>query len=279
MYPNMYDLKYFVEIAQAESLSRAALRLGLSQPSLSQSLQRLEGLLNAKLFERSKKGVVLTPAGRNLFLHSKKLLEDWQNVQLMTERSQQEVRGQFKLGCHPSVALYSLPPSLPDLLGTHTELSLQLVHDLSRNIVDKVINSELDLAIAVNPVPHPDLVIKRVCEDQVGLWKATHLRAERMTLIADPSLLQTQAILQKLKKSDWRSARLIESSNLEVIAELTRHGVGCGILPGRVAQRVAGLKPVQGPHVKDQICIVYRVESRSIKAIQVIAGALSKAFS
>lgn len=285
MLPSSSDLHYFIEVAQSLNLSRAAERLGLSQPSLSLSIQRLERDVGAQLLIRSKKGVTLTPAGKVFQRHARELVQQWEKVRDKTVASETQVRGSLKLGCHPSVACYSLPGFLPQLLSEHVDLEFHLAHDLSRKITERVISLEVDIGIVVNPVRHPDLVIQKLSEDEVTYWMAekagvlTHLGSDHKVLICDPELLQTQALM-KSKKQEFREfRRVITSSNLEVVMSLTAAGTGIGILPGRVAALDGRLKKVAGaPVFKDQICLIYRVENRGNLVIKEVAKAVEKVF-
>src|SRR4051812_8184466 len=108
MLPNASDLTYFVEAATVLNLSRAAERLGISQPSLSLAIQRLEHAIGTELMLRSKKGVTLTQAGKLLLAHSRELLQKWESIKGRARASAQEVSGAYTIGAHVSVALYSL---------------------------------------------------------------------------------------------------------------------------------------------------------------------------
>src|SRR4051812_6637955 len=110
------DLTYFLEVAHAGSLSHAAQRLGITQPTLSQSIKRLEDALSVQIFNRHKAGVTLTPAGRHLQNHARILLEQWHQLKQQLNASHQDMVGSFTIGAHTEVALYSLPQTLPKLL-------------------------------------------------------------------------------------------------------------------------------------------------------------------
>lgn len=277
MYPNLTDLRYFQEIAHTGNVTQAATRLGVTQPTLSVALVRLENSLGAKILQRSKKGVRLTPAGRTLLAHTKNLIQEWEGVQTKALASHHEVKGQFTIGCHPSVAQYTLPQMLPQLMRQYPELEIHLRHDLSRKVIDAIIDVSVDIGVVVNPLRHPDLIIKKVCEDEVSLWRSTESYNQDI-IIVDSDLAQSQHILKRLKKVGLNPKRLINSSNLEVIATLTKSGAGIGVLPSRVARQHGNLKMITGsPIFKDEICIAYRMESRSIKAIQILSKSLQEA--
>ncbi len=283
MMPSPADLTYFQAVALAGNLSRASERLGVSQPSLTLAMQRLEHSIGTALFIRSKKGVTLTPAGRQLLSHSRDLLQRWDLLKGRALASTHEIQGTFSLGCHPSVALYSLD-FLPLLLERHPALELKLVHDLSRNIAQKVIQLEVDVGIVVNPLRHPDLMIRKLCHDEVTLWvgeghrKLQDVHSGEAMLICDPDLLQTQDILKKLKRAGVQFKRTLTSSNLEVITSLAANGAGVAILPGRVAAQAKLKKVLKAPIFQDDISLLYRMENKNIKSIQAITEQIAKSF-
>ncbi len=279
MLPSGPDLNYFISVAQLGSLSKAAMQLGIAQPSLTLAMQRLEHNVGTSLFIRSRQGVTLTKAGERLLTDSRELMQRWESLKSQVLSTTNEVRGRFVIGCHPSVAIYSLPLFLPKLLEDNPALEIHLVHDLSRTITQKVVGLEIDVAIVVNPVPHPDLVIKSLCKDEVTLWKSANLKNEDV-LISEPSLLQTQDLMRKLTKQGRKFRRTIECSNLEVIVHLALSGAGQAILPERVARSEnTALKPVPGaPKFHDEICLIYRSEHRNVRTIQALSAAIQNGF-
>ncbi len=273
------DLQYFIELAQTLNFSRASERIGISQPSLSVAIKRLEFSIGAELFIRSKHKVLLTPAGKNLLTHSKQLLQLWNKTKANCLASQDEVQGDIIFGCHHSVALTILPKILPALLKTYPKLGLQLKHDLSRKIAEEIIDYTIDIGIVVNPIKHPDLIIKKMYDDEVSCWQSPSFDANATQdniIICDPNLTQTQWILKKLKNKNIKYTRMITTSNLEVAASLAAQGTGIAILPSKVAESYqSALKPSpHAPIYHDEICFAYRHENRNIKAIQVIIGAI-----
>ncbi|MGE0529302.1 MAG: LysR family transcriptional regulator [Bdellovibrionales bacterium] len=287
MIPSPTDLNYFLEVASALNVSRAAERLGISQPALTVSMQRLEHTIGTALLIRGKKGVALTQAGKQLLAHARDLSQRWEAVKTRALASMHEIQGSYTLGCHVSVALYSLPGFMADLLEQQSELELRLTHDLSRKITERVIQMEVDIGIVVNPVRHPDLVIRKLCDDEVTLWvgkgkrKIQDIRSGEAVLICDPELIQTQHLVRNLKKGGIRYRRILASSNLEVVTELAASGAGVAILPGRVASRAAaqGLQRLsRAPIFHDEICVLYRVENKSVRSIRALADRIASTF-
>ncbi len=278
------ELRYFLEIGTTLNFSRAAERLGVTQPALSQAIARLEKGFGQPLFVRTRTGVVLTKTGIKLYSRGRRLLTDWEELLQDTLRDEAEVRGTYTLGCHPSVGLYALPQVLPELLKNHPELGFSLTHDLSRKVTEQVIGFKLDFGIVINPVQHAGLVIRKLGSDTVRLWTSEKpsslqdLHSGSAVLLSDPDLLQTQDLMKRYAKAGLTFGRYVASSNLEVIASLVAGGAGVGILPGRVATRVAqyGLR-VAGdyPTFADTICLIYRSDTHLSQAAKILARSIA----
>lgn len=274
------EISYFLESARTGNLSRAAERLGITQPALTMALRRLEDSLGVELFHRSKKGVRLTKAGELFQTEAKSLADQWDRLTKVLGRSVDELRGTYSIGCHPSVALYSFPQTLPGVLRDFPELNLELHHDISRKIAERVIKGELDIALVVNPVRHPDLVIKPVAKDEFGFWtakEATDLNrpgAPHAVLLCESDLLQVQQLLRKVRQ---KFPRTLSSSSLEVIASLANSGAGIGLLPGRIARQWKNLRHLpELPVFQDEIALLYRAENRRVAAFRELAQRLEK---
>lgn len=279
MLPNANDLQFFLEVAKTGNMSRAAERLGVSQPALSQSMKRLETSFDQQLLLRSKSGVVLTKAGVKLSQKARLLLEAWEDIKEETARDEHQVRGVYTIGLHSSVALYTLPYFCGELLRDFPHLELKFEHDLSRKITEQVISFKLDFAIVVNPVAHPDLVIKELFSDEVAFYRAKKIKQENeVVLISEPDLRQTQELLNQLPQKKMTFSRRVTSSNLEVIKSLVVGGAGVGIVPGRVigsenkkVEKLPGL-----PTFKDRICLVYRHDVQKSVAARSLSQFLLK---
>lgn len=277
MLPSPSEIKYFVEVANAKNLSRAAERLGIRQPTLSLSIKKLENSLGVDLLIRTKTGVKLTKFGHEFLVGAKNILEDWEKLKGHALKQNEEVGGRYTIGVHPSVALYTLRFFLPKLLNNYPNLEINLNHGLSREMTEEVISFRVDFGIVVNPVSHPDLVITNLCKDEVTFWTSPSNK-NKDVLIYDPNLLQSQDLLKKLK---IKFLRTIHSSNLEVIRDLTISGAGVGILPARVAKTGNGkieLFKNNAPKFLDQISLVYRADAIKGSTPRVLIESIKNVF-
>jgi LysR family transcriptional regulator, cell division regulator len=288
MLPSAAELEYFLELSTSLNMSRASERLGISQPSLSLAVKRLEGSVGTVLFIRHKHGVTLTQAGKQLLLHVRQLVGYWEKTKSEALASQHAVQGYFTLGCASTIAVYLVSEFLPDLLEKHPKLELHLKHDISRKITEKVINLSIDIGIVVNPWKHPDLIIRKLCDDEVTFWGSKGQRgiqnidSEQAVIICDPDLIQTQWLLKQMKQSGINSERIVTSNSLEAVASLTAKGCGLGIIPTRVvgAMYPDTLKKIpEMPVYSDEVCLIYRNENRNVQAIQTIIDMVKESFN
>lgn len=282
--PNPSEVQYFLEVSRTLNISRAAERLGITQPTLSLSIQRLEQSVGAPLLLRGKTGVRLTRVGTRFAAQAQALLDQWAKMRTDALSEETEVRGSVTIGCHPSVALYSVPGFAARLMSEFPELEVSFRHDLSRRITEAVISFELDCGIVVNPVAHPDLRIVPLCNDEVLFWRSSAGDYVADVLICDPNLMQTQTLISKAKKlgPDGQFRRMLTTSSLEVAAKLASLGAGVAILPTRVARLEASnkLKPLmaKGPVFEDKICLVYRPDAQRSLAFKTVMRAIEAGF-
>jgi DNA-binding transcriptional LysR family regulator len=285
MLPNLYDLKYFIELSQTLNISRAAERLGITQPSLSTALKRLEDSLGLALVIRNKNGIQLTNEGKSLEAQARELIKNWENLRSALHKDSATPSGRFILGSHSVIAQYCLPHFLPSLLKNYPKLEMNFIHDLSRKIVEKCISFEIDAGLVINPIKHPDLVLTLIGQDEVGFYTAPKCQNPQ-TLFCDMNLLQSQDLLRKGAKSGLHFDRIIESSSLDLIADATTQGLGVGLLPGRVAhknpQSTLRLISQKAPRYKDTLYLIYRADHiksvASKKIIQEIVSGLRASF-
>ena len=254
------DIKYFITISETLNVTRASEIIGITQPALSYSLKRIESELGGQLFIRLKNGIQLTKLGEEFKTRARRLIYEWEQAQNLANPDSGLIEGSYTIAIHPSVALYTIESFMPKLLQEFPALNFNFIHGLSREMTEKVISWEADFGIVVNPIKHSDLVIIKLCTDEVGIF---HIENAQEKLIYDQNLAQSQYLLKKMQnKTNFSGA--ISSANLEVVAKLTSLGLGFGILPSRVASQYKRLKKLKNsPIFKDEICLIYRPEKHT----------------
>lgn len=273
------DLRYFKAISLTSNMTRASERLGVTQPTLTHAMRRLEAALGCTLLIRSKSGVRLTKAGTKLLELSDDLEKGWSRIRNLVSDEITLVEGTYTIGCHPSLGLSTIHRFIGALLKDHPRLNIRLQHSLSREISEAIMSNRMDLGIIANPVKHGGLVFHELCKERFALWKSSSLKNHDV-LIYDPDLVQAQKVVEGCTKKGLTFRRHLHSSSLELTAKLTSEGAGVGILPERVLAELSShsCQIVAGaPIVKDSICVVYKKENQTTEASSVILKAIQAA--
>ncbi|WP_345317344.1 LysR family transcriptional regulator [Ferrimonas gelatinilytica] len=140
-------LKHFLMLCRKGSFSAAAEALHLSQPSLSRSIQRMEELLDAKLLDRQRGGVELTPYGESVLRHGERILRDVRQLSMELELMQSGEWSELALGASPIPAQTLIGPIIGELTRQHPTLNLELRVDHWRRSLSRLEAGELNYFI------------------------------------------------------------------------------------------------------------------------------------
>jgi len=149
-------MRYFVAVAEELHFGRAAQRLGMSQPPLSQQIKVLEKSMGVALFVRSKHSVRLTRSGEAVLAEAYRLLEQAERVRSVAARAEEGITALVNVGCLSSAFFAVLPAIVADLRARHPQIDLALVDVETSSGVESLLQGKLDVAM-VRPekVPAP----------------------------------------------------------------------------------------------------------------------------
>jgi DNA-binding transcriptional LysR family regulator len=153
-------LRVFMTVANERSFSRAAEKLGRTQPAVSLSLQRLEAELGERLLDRSAKDVMLTDAGRTVLEFGRR----FQNLEGELQNSIAELRdhsaGRLVIGANESTALYLLR-HIERYRKLYPKVKVQIRRSFSSRIPDELIDGNLELGV-ISYEPHDERIVSNV---------------------------------------------------------------------------------------------------------------------
>jgi len=138
-------VRAFVAVAEAKNFTRAGVRLGRTQSTVSLQVKRLEEQLGAELFTRDPRKVVLTGHGEALLTHARRLLR--LNDEIVGEILEHGLEGEVRFGAPEDFATTHLPGILGDYARAYPHVSLSVTCDLTLRLMDKMAQGELDLAL------------------------------------------------------------------------------------------------------------------------------------
>jgi len=188
-------LRYFLAVAEAGSFSRAADRLGISQPSVSQQMRDLEAGLRVPLFQRRGKRILLTPRGLIFQEHARAILHQLENFLQELNSEPGELRGALRLGVIPVLNVPLVPQLLGAFTADHPAINIVVEEISSTEIETALEEGRMDVGLGFLTHHSPNLRYERLCTDEFSLIVAqNHEWANRR--LVDFTKLHHQRLIQ-----------------------------------------------------------------------------------
>ena len=277
-------LRYFLAVAEERHITRAAARLGLKQPPLSQQIHALEKELGIKLFTRLPRGVALTPAGQGFLEDARALLS---GVERAASRARASAMGQpdrISIGLTTSAALHpGVTRALRAYADTHTAVSLDLHANSAAGLTEALLREEVQVAIIRAVVARPaDLVFEKLAQENMlialpaehhlvkrrasGAHAPISLRAlarERFILVrrhAAPGMYSN--VVDACQRAGFAPLVVAEVEHMLTAINLIAAGVGISLVPAsirEIRQRGIVYCPVlDAPSLVAPLTLIYR---------------------
>jgi LysR family hydrogen peroxide-inducible transcriptional activator len=243
----IHQLRYFVASAEAGSMTLAARRCRVAQPSLSQQVRKLEDDLGVVLFDRVGRGVVLTDAGRALLPRARRVLAEVAETRESLRTEVEGGAGRLVIGAIPTVAPYLLPPVLAALRQDFPRCELIVREDLTARLVEAVVEHEVDVAITSTPIDHPLVEVEVVGSEAllvvtpaahplaaVGRLTLEDLRSQPTVSLHEMHCLGAQ-ISGFCARAGIRPDITCRTTQLATVLEFVRLGLGVSLVPAMAA--------------------------------------------
>ncbi|WP_027165318.1 LysR family transcriptional regulator [Mesorhizobium sp. WSM3224] len=243
-------LACFVAVAEDLHFRRAAERMNLTQPSLSQRIRALEIEVGAQLFERDRRGVALTPAGVAFLGPARKAVEHANAATTQALRAVRGEVGRLRLG-FTVIAFYGvLPEAVRSFRSRHPDVDVDLIEMNSPLLESALAAGEIDLGVLHPPLLTPDLVVHALPDEPLvlALPSAHRLAGQATIRIADldnePFLLAPRAIgpsiydrVIALFQAEGLSPRVVqEVTPMTTLVGLVAAGAGVGFVTAGIAR-------------------------------------------
>ena len=280
------QLKAFLETAETGSLSAAARKLGLTQPTLSRQVAAIEQRMGVTLFERVGKAMALTPTGLDLLEHARAMGAAAQALRLAASGRSQAVGGVVSVSATDVVASYLLPPLVQQLREMEPGIAIEVI---ASNALSDLLRREADIAVRHVKPEQPDLIARLIREAAANFyasegWVKLHGHPRHAEDAAKLPFVGSDRSGQFLAYLRAHGLPLDEA-NFSCYCEhsmahwaLVRHGMGIGAMMDEVAQHTPGVVRVLDhvPAVRFPIWLVSHRELRTSRPIRVVFEALAQ---
>jgi DNA-binding transcriptional LysR family regulator len=276
-------LRHFVAVAEELHFRRAAERLHVAQPAVSEQVRKLEEELGVQLLERTHHRVSLTPAGDVFLVEARRVLQQAERARHAAIRTGDQANGRLRVGHLPD----AVPPALPRTLGRFARatpgVDIVLETHCSLELIERVRDHQLDAAVVCLPAPVSGLRVTALGEEGVvvGLVE-THPAAGG--LVISPRLLERTPLLVMARTTNpaffdclitaWRDAGIaaapveVAVPNVEHLLLAVAAGAGAALLPGSAARRydTPGVRflPLSAPSPTCEVVVITDPEHAGI---------------
>lgn len=248
----MQQLRYVAAVARTGNFSRAAERCHVSQPSLSQQIQKLEDELGERLFDRMKRQAKLTPCGEVFLRRAARILEEVDAARREASEARGLLRGTVALGVLPTIAPYLLPDVMARFTKKYPGVEVVVQEDTTAQLLKLVMACEIDLALASQPIQDPRLEVHELFAEELLLAlppghpltrkravNAADLKGERLIVMKEGHCLGDQ-VLGFCDQRDLRPQITFRSAQLETVQALVRAGLGLSLIPAMASRTDSG---------------------------------------
>jgi LysR family transcriptional regulator, cyn operon transcriptional activator len=276
-------LRYFLAVAEAGSFTRAADRLGLSQPSVSQQMRDLEAALRVPLFQRRGRRILLTPRGLIFQEHARAILHQLETFLQELNSEPGQLRGALRLGVIP-VLNVALVPHLIGLFGAnHPGISVTVEEISSTEIETGLEEGRMDVGLGFVTRHSPNLRYERLCQDKFAVivseihpWAKrrvipfAELHQERLVQLPDTFVMRRMT--DEICRNHQVCPRTVAEMNaIETLLRSLAPLRAAALMPKIALRGREGLKlkaiPLQGKHLGLEIGILRLGDSNANSAV------------
>ncbi len=289
----LHQLRYVMAVSRTGNFSRAAELCHVSQPSLSQQIQKLEEELGERLFTRLKREAVPTAAGRALIIRAGRILQDVEAAQREVADSGGKVQGVVNLGVLPTIAPHLLPEAIMRFQQAFPAVEIVIQERTTAQLLVLAAACELDLAVMSLPIHDDRFVVEALFTEDLLLAlppghrlatrkqvRLQEVEDERFILLQEGHCLGDQA-LRFCDRHQCHPTVSFRTAQLETIQSLVAAGAGISLMPRMACHHdrlhQPAYVPIADPCPQRTIAVLWRKEHHLNRAAAALLEVLRSA--
>ncbi len=289
--PTIRQLEYFIALEETLHFGRAAEACHVSQSGFSAGIKALEEAIGVRLFDRTRRSVVITPAGREVGVYARLVMRDLDALMELAGEQRAPLEGKLRLGVIPTIAPFLLPATMPALRSKYPAMRLFLVEKQTADLIDDLWSGRIDLALIALPFDTGRLESQVLFRDPLLLATARDgrfdsedgvtlgsLPDESLLLLEDGHCLRDQAVDACTVRERSRLSAISGSSMLTVL-EMVAGDLGVTLVPemargsSMLADSALVTHSLAGRFFRD-IALVWRPGSAGSAAYRELGGTI-----
>lgn len=237
----LQQLRYIVAINRYRNFARAAEVLGISQPTLSAMLVKLEDELDVRIFERSNKSVTPTLVGGKIIRQAEKIVMESGRVEELVAEEKGELCKTFTLSVGPTISPYILPKFIKHYVKDYPNVELTIRELKSNAMFDAILNGEIDASIAISDQKCEGVLevplytenfyvyLSENCWRKLAVFNPKDLEHESMWIMREAQCLRDSAF--SFCKSRAKGHHIYEAGSIETLIRIVDENGGFTIIP------------------------------------------------
>ncbi len=292
----LVQMEYLIAVDRLRNFQKAADATFVTQPTLSQQIQKAENGLGVMIFDRSKQPVEPTAVGRLILDQIRIVLREAEKIKSMIEEEQSTVSGLLRLGIIPTLAPFLLPRFIRKFTERYPSITLQIEELTTERIVDAIRADKLDLALLVTPLHHSDIVERSLFLEEMFIYASPghpHLKNQKVHertlapndvyLLSEGHCFRDQVLnLCRAKGSKFKRNIVFESGSLQTLKRLVDETSGYTILPRLAADDLLAkdehdrLRPFAEPVPVREVSLISHIGFVKSKMADALADEIAK---
>lgn len=288
------QLQYVLAVAEHQNFTKAALKVFVTQPTLSMQIQKLEDELGVRIFDRSKKPIQLTETGRKIVNQARNIVNESDRIQDIVDQQKGFIGGTFRIGVIPTIMPTLLPMFLNNFIKKYPKVKLKIEELNTDAIIERLKEGHLDAAIAATPLelenikeqvlyyePFVAYIPQNHRLSKLEKLKVEDLDIDDILLLEDGHCFKDGILnLCKTPRKANDDHFQLESGSFETLVKLANEGLGMTLLPylhtlDLNENEKKNLKMFQEPVPAREVSLIYNKSELKIHIIEALKNTIS----
>ncbi|KOF57133.1 LysR family transcriptional regulator [Clostridium sp. DMHC 10] len=260
---NEKKLRIFYEVSKELNMTKAAEKLYVSQPSISQAISDLEKDLGVKLFDRIGKKLYLTYEGDIFLNYTRRILNIYDEGIKVVKEMNTLKRGKLKIGASTTIGIYILPDIIGSFSKIYSNIDISLIIENTENIVKLIEENQIDIAFVEGPTHSDEIKLEKFCDDELVFITAKNHPWTKTKKILKSDIANEKMILREkgsgtrevfttaLKRKSIDYKIFMELGHTEAIKKAVEAGLGISCISKRCIKDEVNYGKLVASYIED----------------------------
>ena len=237
----LQQLKYIIAIDRLRNFAKAAEQCGISQPTLSAMLMKLEEELDVRIFERNNKSVIPTSTGEKIIRQAERTLSEAERISELVSEDKGVISGSLTLSVAPTIAPYILPKLIKNYTESFPTIHLSIQEMKTDAMLKELSHGRIDVGIGIAGNAHDGILeiplytekfmvyVAESCWRKIPVFKPENLEHEKMWIMKEAQCMRDSAF--SFCKARAKGKRIYEAGSIETLIRIVDENGGYTIIP------------------------------------------------